>query len=150
MRIGSGLAIAAAALCLACSRAPAADTPRFVPEVLLMKTAAKGTEKSFSYAKLKPAVTDEKDLTAVFRYRADVDTVTVTIKAQKPDARGVVTATVATERVRTLPDGHDDTTRKTGTYRFTKGKSLIVDTQPRMLANDIDANVEILQITLDK
>jgi hypothetical protein len=150
MRFSSGLAIAAAALCFATARGFAEDTPTFVPEVLLMKTAQRGTEKSFSYAKLKPAVTQGKDLTAVFRYRADVDTVTVTIKAQKPDAHGIVSANVTTERQRTLPDGHDDTTRKTGTYKFTKGKSLIVDNQPRMLANDIDANVEVLQLTMEQ
>jgi hypothetical protein len=150
MKFRGNLALAVVALACATGHLRAAGPPTFQPEVLLMKTAVKGSEKSFAYAKLKPAVTQGKDLSVMLRYRADVDTVSVTITAKGPDANGVVTATVFTQRKRTLPDGNEDTTNKTGTYKFTPGKSLIVDTQPRMLANDIDANVEILQLTLEK
>jgi hypothetical protein len=150
MKSRFGLALMAATLSLAAAPGRAADPITFQPEVLLMKTASRGTEKSFTYAKLKPAIPEGKNSEAVFRYRADTDTVTVSIKTTGPDTSGTVTATVFTQRKRTLADGHDDTTNKTGVYKFTPGKSLIVDSQPRMLANEIDANVEILQLTLVK
>jgi hypothetical protein len=135
---------AAAAGCLA------ATPTTFQPEVLLMKTTNSGAERSFAYAKLKPAVISGKENQAVFRYRADLDTVSVTITANAPDANGVVKATVFTQRQRTLPDGNDETTNLTLSYTFTPGKSLIVDTHPRMMANNVDANVEMLQLTLEK
>jgi hypothetical protein len=138
------VAVVTATLC-------AAATPlTFQPEVLLMKTADKGADRSFAYAKLKPVAIAGKENQAVFRYRADIDVVSVTITAKAPDASGVVTATVFTQRKRTLPDGNDETTNQTGIYKFTPGKSLIVDNRPRMMANNIDANVEMLQLTLEK
>lgn len=150
MKVRIGLVLTVAALVAATARVFAEAPPVFQPEVLLMKTAAKGTEKSFSYAKLKPATAEGKDNTAAFRYRADIDTVSVTIHASRPDAAGVVTASILTQRTRTLADGHEETTNKTGTYKFTPGKSLIIDDQPRLMANQIDGNVEVLQITLVK
>lgn len=150
MRTLRGVLAAAIVVATAVTGCLAASPITFQPEVLLMKTTGKGAERSFAYAKLKPAIITGKENQAVFRYRADIDVVSVTITAKGPDANGAVTATVLTQRKRTLPDGNDETTNQTGVYVFTPGKSLIVDSRPRMLANNVDANVEMLQLMLEK
>ena len=150
MKTLCGVLAAAIVIAAAATGCLSATPISFQPEVLMMKTTSKGVERSFAYAKLKPAVISGKENQAVFRYRADIDVVSVTITTKAPDANGIVTATVFTQRKRTLPDGNDETTSQTGVYAFTPGKSLIVDSRPRMMPNNIDANVEMLQLTLEK
>jgi hypothetical protein len=130
--------------------ARAAETPTFQPEVLLMKSAHDGGEQWFEHAKMKPAVTAGRTLTAVFRYRADVDVVTCTLKATPPDAKGAVILTVTIQRTGTDPAGNEVNSTVTQGHKFMPGQSLIVSTNPRLLPDGHSRNVEILQLTLNK
>ncbi|HEY3266238.1 MAG TPA: hypothetical protein VGM37_04880 [Armatimonadota bacterium] len=121
----------------------------FQPEVLLMRTAQNGKEKSFDYVRMKPAVATGTPETATFMYRADGDTVTCTITVDSASAASV-RATLMIQRVRTAPDGREDTTTKTQKLDLRPGKKLIVENQPHLESNGVDGDVEVLQVGLAK
>ena len=122
----------------------------YQPEVLLMRSVRDGAEKSFSHAKLKPITPEGRPLSAAFRYRAEEDTVTCTVKPAAPNAAGVIMTTVEIQREAVDAEGHKSVTTTSQQYAFTPGKSLIVATAPHAQENFRDNTVEILQLTLLK
>lgn len=130
--------------------APARAALVFQPEVLLMRSVRDGAEKSFSHAKLKPVEMAGQPASGVFRYRAENDTVTCTVRPAPPNAEGTVVTTIEIQREVTDAGGAKNLTRTSQQFLFRPGKSLIVATAPHARENLLETTVEILQLTLAK
>jgi hypothetical protein len=125
---------------------PAAAQISFKPEVLLMKGAADAVERSFQHATLRNAAVDPQTGTAMFRYRAENDIVTCTVRPGPPDRNGIIMANVRVQRHPANASPEEVTTVEKN-YGFFPGKSLIVDTFTSVQGADRRV-VEMLQITL--